>query len=142
MGRKYLSTIVPTRFLCTVGHLIAIWMISYTKAANIQAGLSIDYTTTQYNTANTSVNWAIGLHFFCFTIEFLGLFTGISLYSPAIHIFDIFAHFFGALILSWSIIDSWHYDYIWIVWGFFSLIPALLETLLFSNQICFKKSQY
>ena len=142
MGRKYLNTLVPVRFLCTLAHLICVWLLTYTKDANITSSLSLDYTQQQWNTIDTSINWAAGLHFTCFTIELLGLLTGISLFKPAIHTFDIFAHFCGALILSWTIINSWHYNYIWIVWGFFSLIPALLEIVVFASVGCFKVSEY
>ena len=46
-----LNTTVPTRFLATVAHLMAIAMIFYSMDDNIRAGLSLNYSQSDYDAA-------------------------------------------------------------------------------------------
>jgi hypothetical protein len=46
------NTTVPTRFLVTMGHLIATIMVFYTKGDNIRVGLPVSFTAPQFNDAN------------------------------------------------------------------------------------------
>jgi hypothetical protein len=57
MGRTHLNTIVPTRFLTTIGHLIVVLMINYTYEANIRASLRINYSQAEWDSAETSIQW-------------------------------------------------------------------------------------
>lgn len=48
------DTLVPTRFLCTIGHLVLLVMIFYTKEKNINAALGDNFTSDEFDEKNRS----------------------------------------------------------------------------------------
>jgi hypothetical protein len=136
------STLIPTRFLTTVGHLIALLMIFYTKDANVRAGIRVEFSTAEYDDAQSSLDAALWMSVICFAIELLGIFGGFSLFMPALCTFDIGAHFCGAVFCCWFILESWHYESMWYIFLCFSLLPALAEGWAFARVCLCKIAQY
>jgi Transmembrane protein len=48
------STLVPTRFLATMGHLIAVVMVFYTRGNNVRAALASTYSSSEFSDAESS----------------------------------------------------------------------------------------
>lgn len=56
MGRNLLEVLIPARFMLTMGHLVSLLMIAYTKKENILAGLPSDPGKSRYEEANREVS--------------------------------------------------------------------------------------
>jgi hypothetical protein len=76
---------IPTRFLMTMAHFIAIIMVFYTKHNNIANSLSIGHTQSEYNEATSSVLAALWLSIICLCIEFTGLLMGVSMFMVSLN---------------------------------------------------------
>lgn len=72
----------------------------------------------------------------CFIFEFVSLFMGFSLFMPVLNTTYIFSHFTGGVLLCWFIIDVWHYQTLWVLWIFFSVLPTMLEFGVVGMRIC------
>jgi len=136
------SQIIPTRFLMTMAHFIAVIMVIYTKQNNILDSLSASYTSSEYDSAKRSVDAAVALSIICLCFEFIGLMAGISMFMLTLNGFDIFAHFVGGMLTCWYIIDSWHYVSIWYIWVFFCFLPAMFEAVAFIRVFCCRVVAY
>jgi len=55
MGRNLLEVLIPARFMLTMGHLVSLLMIFYTKKENILAGLPSDPGKSRYDEAKYEV---------------------------------------------------------------------------------------
>ena len=55
MGRNLLEVLIPARFMLTMGHLVSLLMIVYTKRENILAGLPRDPGKSRYDAAKSEV---------------------------------------------------------------------------------------
>ncbi|CEO94941.1 hypothetical protein PBRA_003754 [Plasmodiophora brassicae] len=77
------STLLPTRFLLTTVHLMAILTLFNSKDANIRAALPISYTTVQYSSMNNQMLAALWIAVVCFIVEYLGMFSGVSIMKHA-----------------------------------------------------------
>ena len=55
MARTTLKTLVPTRFMLTMGHLVSTLMLTYSKRENILAGLPNDPDQSRYDEAKHEV---------------------------------------------------------------------------------------
>jgi len=135
-------TIIPVRFLTTVGHLIATLMLFYTRRGNVLASLPLTFTPADYNSIDNALEAGLFASCVCFSIEYFGLFGGFSLFSSVANTFIIFAHFCGCIVLSWFILDNWHYTTFWYNFVFFSLFPALLESFAIARVLFCKVVQY
>lgn len=51
--------VIPTRFLVTIGHLIAVLMVFKTKVDNVYVGLGNDPTAAQVAAAEDDVNVSV-----------------------------------------------------------------------------------
>jgi hypothetical protein len=84
-GQNYLSTLVPARFLTTLGHLSVAIMVLYQMDDNVIASLPLNYTTSQYDTTHSSLVAAVALTIIFQSAELLSFFSGFSLFSPFIN---------------------------------------------------------
>jgi len=133
--------IIPVRFLCMVGHFVSIIMIYYTKSNNLNISQTA-LDNSSYSSHDSSITAALWLSIICFIVEFVGFFSGITLFSLRISAFSIVLHFAGGTLCSCFIIDTWDYATIWYIWVFFSLLPAIIEGLAMIRIFCYKAQQY
>jgi hypothetical protein len=78
----------------------------------------------------------------CLTVEFVGLFSGLSLFLVRLSVFSIICHFAATLLICWYIIDTWFYSSFWYIWIFFMLIPACVEIVAFIRAFCCRVVEY
>ena len=81
------SKLMPTRFVLTMAHFIAVMMIFSTKDDNILASLPSSFTADQLETQETELSIALWLSVGCFAVEFLGLLSGFSLFRAKHNVF-------------------------------------------------------
>jgi len=79
------NQMIPTRFLLTMAHFIAVLMVFYTKQNNIANSLASDATSGEYNAATSSVLAAVWLAILCLSLEFLGMLLGVSLFMRSLN---------------------------------------------------------
>lgn len=141
MGRLQ-SQMIPTRFLCTMGHFIALIMVFYTKKNNLRASLVDNNSSSDYLNANSELLAALWLCIICFAIEWIGILMGVSIFITFVNAFDILAHFMGGVLVCWFIIETWHYQTMWYFFVFFNLLPASLEIISFIRVFCCRVIAY
>lgn len=74
----------------------------------------------------------------CFTVEFVGLFLGLSIFYPGLNVFYATAHTIGFALTLWFISEGWHYFSLVYLFLLFSLIPASVEGLTMAYHIIIK----
>jgi hypothetical protein len=136
------DTLIPTRFLATIGHMITVLMIFNTRAGNIRASLAVDATSVDYDDADSSLLAGLWLAMLCFAIELIGQFAGFTLFKPVHNCVLIFCHFWGCLFLCWFMLDSWHYLSFWYTFIFFNAVPVIMEIVGILATCACKKVQY
>jgi hypothetical protein len=136
------SQLIPTRFLLTMAHFIAVLMVFYTKQNNIANSLASDYTQGDYNQATSSVLAAVWLSILCLALEFLGMLSGVSLFMRSLSGFAILSHFTGGILICWYIVEAWHFVTIWYLWAFFCVPTAALEAIAFIRIFCCRVVAY
>ncbi|ACO70560.1 predicted protein [Micromonas commoda] len=127
MGRVEDVTL-PARFITTAAHLIATLTIVYDSSETVKRALGSDLS--DYSTELTSLEGMAYTSIFFFCVEFLGMFTGVSLFMPSANVFYIFAHFFGALFTGLFVTLQWDLQaYPW-MFTLFSFFPAFTESVI------------
>jgi hypothetical protein len=63
-------------------------------------------------------------------LEFVALFTGLSLLYVKINLTQTLFHISGCVLTIAFILGSWHYKAFWTLWGIFGIIPFLLDILV------------
>lgn len=119
--------LIPARFMLTMGHLVSLLMIVYTKKENILAGLPRDPGKARYDDAKAEFEAAYVVCLVCFVFDMVGILTGTSLFFPKANLLQIICHFAGGVLVSSMIAQSWQYQYIWLVVAFCNVPTALCE---------------
>mmetsp|Transcript_13557 Transcript_13557/g.16387 ORF Transcript_13557/g.16387 Transcript_13557/m.16387 type:complete len:115 (-) Transcript_13557:368-712(-) len=111
--RRVLEVLIPARFVLTVGHLVAMLMIAYTKRENLFAGLPVDPSNTRLDKAKKEFEIAYILSLICFAFDLFGIFFGTSIFFVKMNLLQIICHFTGGVMVSLMIEQAWQYQYIW-----------------------------
>lgn len=85
MASRLDSQLIPTRFLLTMAHFIAVLMVFYTKQNNIRNSLAIGHTTGDYDEATATVLAAVWMSIICLAVEFAGLLMGVSMFMVTLN---------------------------------------------------------
>ena len=80
------TILIPARFMLTMGHLIAIIMLFYTKEDNVKASLAASASTAELALVRSSVDSALTLAFICFAFDIVMIFSGTSLFSNTVSV--------------------------------------------------------
>ncbi|KAI8851584.1 transmembrane protein-domain-containing protein [Chytridium lagenaria] len=131
--RTTLSLLLPSRFLTTVGHIMATIMVHHCKDGNILRAMPLR-DTSSYNDHNTSLTAALAITWMCFIIEMTGLVMGSSMFKEVSNLlcknslsyptFPSFLTFISKtslsmyppqFALSLFITEAWHYGVYWYI---------------------------
>jgi len=127
--------IIPARFLLTMGHFISISLVSYTLENNINASLRSPSPAAEKQ-ATSEIEAAITFALCCFVFDFIGIFTGSSLFMNKVNLLQIMAHFIGGVAISTFIHEAWEYEYLWPLVLAFNASTAFVEfAVLFSTHV-------
>eukprot|EP00474_Spongospora_subterranea_P009099 CRZ09557.1 hypothetical protein [Spongospora subterranea] len=136
------TTLLPSRFLLTTLHFMVVTMLFNSKGNNLRAGLSLTFTIDQYRQVESEFDAAIWICIACFIIEYIALFSGVSIMKNAQNGFLSCLHLLGTVLLSWFILDSWHYKSFWYLVVCCSMIPAILESIVIMTTFLGGNLQY
>ena len=118
MGRP-IDAVPPARFLITFGHFIAVVFVLGQDSAVAYAGLELDPSSSSFDNAKSEVASAVAFAVFCFLFDFAGLMLGFSAFFPQVNALQVLFHFFGAILTSQMVLESWDYRSMWkLVWAF------------------------
>jgi hypothetical protein len=118
--------IIPARFLLTLGHFIAVLLVNYTRDHHIYAVYD-DPTSTEQNDARRELHVALIVAVLCFVCDFLGMFTGTSIFMHKVNFIQILLHFIGGILVCTFVHDSWGFHYFWPLVIIFNITSALVE---------------
>mmetsp|Transcript_14738 Transcript_14738/g.21788 ORF Transcript_14738/g.21788 Transcript_14738/m.21788 type:complete len:140 (-) Transcript_14738:545-964(-) len=117
--------LIPTRFIVTIGQLLALCMVSQTLDDNIYASLSDKPTNANYRETKQTTETALYIAYACLALDLFNLICGFSMFSERVNVMQIFSHFWGSVFTSWFIANTWRAHTLWfIVIG--SCIPTAL----------------
>jgi len=142
MDSSFHGSVIPFRFICLLGHVIAVCIAFYSRNDNIRADLPISFSHSDYDSRNNSILAALGISLVLFLIELLGLLGGFSWWVSAQHMFSITCHSIGCLMVSFFIFDKWRYIYFWWMFGFLTSPPAIVELALILRRLFRSKPQF
>ena len=121
-----LNQLIPARFLLTLGHFIALCTIPYTKEHNIYAVYDSPSSTERSN-AVSQIEAAINTAIVCFVFDFIGIFSGSSIFLNKVNLLQIILHFAGGVLVSTFVHDEWAYSSLWPLVIAFNMTSALVE---------------
>ncbi|XP_048471406.1 transmembrane protein 107 like isoform X3 [Rhincodon typus] len=75
------SSLIPSRFLTLVAHLVIVIDIFWSRENNVLASLPPTYTPHQYQSRDTELIVALSVTLGMFLIELLGFFSGVSMFN-------------------------------------------------------------
>eukprot|EP00753_Platysulcus_tardus_P005626 PLAT13543.1.p1 GENE.PLAT13543.1~~PLAT13543.1.p1 ORF type:complete len:156 (-),score=44.00 PLAT13543.1:132-599(-) len=134
------SRIAGTRFLLSLLHFFATISVFYTKGDNVMASLPpqpLDQLSSQFEDGLVAVDTVLGWSLTCFAVELLAGLTGTTLFFPVVNVIYCLLHGAGLLLTVWFIVDVWAYTTFLPLFLLFSLLPALLEGVIFFVQLFF-----
>ncbi|KAI8618623.1 transmembrane protein [Chytriomyces sp. MP71] len=127
------ETLFPVRFLATVGHFMATIMVFYTKDGNLIRAMPLR-DISQYDAFNASFVAALALTWICFSLEFAGMFLGLTLFNSGMNLIYILAHISATISLSFFITEAWNYYIYWYIFAFCNAIPEIMELIIILSR--------
>ena len=119
--------VIASRFITTFCHFTALILCWELKASNIDISLPDNYSTEFKAAVTTEVESALAFGLLCFLWDFAGILFGNSIFIDSVNYFQILVHFCGGLLLSWYIIEQWHYGILWPIIATTCMFTALVE---------------
>eukprot|EP01084_Bolivina_argentea_P019316 35927_1 len=121
------NTLVPLRFFTSLGHFICIFLIfSQTEVLTKNA--------TEKTNLLVGVWMSIGL----ISVEFIGLFTGFTIYHHSSNTVYIILHTIGILLIVLFIALTWTYWIYWFIFLICSLPSGIIEAFQIIKIISFQ----
>ena len=124
MGRRD-DILVPSRFLLTTGHFIAVILAIFSQSSNIGA----EAKSSNVTSVASSLQAAIALSLISISIQLIGLIGGFTLLSARLNVFHCLLNFFGGVLTAWFIADVWAASSYWPISIFFAILPGIVETV-------------
>jgi hypothetical protein len=122
MGRRD-DILVPSRFLLTTGHFIAVILAVFSQSSNVGA----EATSANSASIASSLQAAIALSLISIAIQLIGLIGGFTLLHARLNVFHSLLNFFGGVLTAWFIADVWAATSYWPISIFFAIIPGIIE---------------
>ncbi|PNH12981.1 Transmembrane protein 107 [Tetrabaena socialis] len=139
---------LPTRFLCTTAHLIAVLTVFFDVEAFVSQAEQIDPATSTnhadlelFDNRKKQVSGICYAAFACFGIDYIALFLGISMFFPPMMAFNIICHFGGTVLTVLLYTDGWSFASFVAFFIIFNALPAVVELfmLVFVTRFSFFK---
>ncbi|KAG9269739.1 transmembrane protein 107-like [Astyanax mexicanus] len=134
-----ISSLVPSRFLTLIAHLVIVITIFWSRENNVRACLPLEYTNEEYNQEDTRLVVALSVTLGLFSVELAGFFSGISMFNNNQSLLSTACHASGAVALLFFLFEQWTCSIYWWIFGFCSVIPALYEMFLLFTVLGLKK---
>jgi len=123
------DTLIPTKFIFLITHLLATIVIISANQENIYATLGSKVSTNDdtFSDARAGVIAACVLTIIFLAVELIMLFLGYTLFYDRLNLFQCIFHALGTITYAWYNLDSWHWYVIWYLFGFLSAVPFIIE---------------
>ena len=133
--------LMPTKFLLLLIQILLLTLILQLREEHIywQIGFDFNEGSTQYKVADKTLVGVTVCYIIIMAFEFLTMILGISLLFHKLNLAQIVLHSLGCVLCTWFILDSWRYTYMWVLWGFFGIIPFVLEVFIIVSAFKFGK---
>jgi len=128
MRSALLEILIPARFMLTIGHLVSVLMIAYTKHENFRATLP-NPGEDRLHKAKQEFEVAYAICLVSFAFDIIGILAGTTIFFPKANLLQIVCHFAGGCFISCMIIQSWPYQYFWIVLALCNVPCVLCEIM-------------
>ncbi|XP_025767481.1 transmembrane protein 107 like isoform X2 [Oreochromis niloticus] len=106
---------------------------------NVKACLPLDFTQEQYDTEDRQLVVALSVTLGLFAIELAGFFSGVSMFNCSQGLLSLSAHCSASVSLSFFVFEKWECWTYWVIFATCSVLPALVEILLFIAVFGLKK---
>ena len=135
------STLLPIKFMMIFVQNLLVYFIFMSRGDYIYG----DVGTTLTNAEKVEPNlWLIAG---CAALWFTGYFeilmmivgTNVPFVYAKFNMIQIVFHFLGCLFLLWFILDTWNYIRIWYIFGLCSVLPFMLEIVMWRQAFLLKK---
>ncbi|XP_056142508.1 transmembrane protein 107 like isoform X2 [Lampris incognitus] len=133
------SSLVPARFLTITAHLVIVITIFWSREHNVKACLPLDYTQEQYDSEDTKLVVALAVTLGLFAVELAGFFSGVSMFNCTQGLLSLAVHCSASVSLSFYVFQKWECWTYWVIFALCSVLPALVEFLLFIAVFGLKK---
>ncbi|XP_028833426.1 transmembrane protein 107-like isoform X2 [Denticeps clupeoides] len=134
-----ISSLVPARFLTLTAHLVVVITIFWSRENNVRACLPLDFTQEEYNAEDMRLVVALSVTLGLFFIEFVGFFSGVSMFNKSQSLLSTASHASASVSLLFFLFEQWPCGIYWWILAFCSGIPAFVEIILFIAVFGLKK---
>ncbi|XP_007909713.1 transmembrane protein 107 isoform X1 [Callorhinchus milii] len=114
------NSLVPSRFLTILAHLVIVLTILFSRDTNVIASLPPDYEGSQFYSQDAEFIVAITLTLVAFLIELSGFFSGVSMFNNTQSLLSVGAHSSASIALLFFLFDQWPCDLYWWIFVFCS----------------------
>ena len=138
------ENLVPLKFIFLKLQLIGTLSTISSRKENILASFSykIIQNSSDYKKADSSLIAALSISIIFLILEIFLLFIGLNLRYNKIHVFSIFWHFLGTVLVFWFTFDNWDFSYFWGIWFFCNFIPFFFEIISSVQAFIFFRKYY
>ncbi|XP_049587008.1 transmembrane protein 107 isoform X2 [Syngnathus scovelli] len=126
-----ISSLIPARFLTIIAHLVIVITIFWTREFNVKACLPLEFTQEQYDNEDLKLVVALSVTLVLFAIELAGFFSGVSMFNGSQGLLSLTVHCSASVSLSYFVFEKWECWTYWVIFVPCSVLPALMEILLF-----------
>ncbi|XP_030043302.1 transmembrane protein 107 isoform X3 [Microcaecilia unicolor] len=133
------NSLVPSRFLTLVAHLVIVITIFWSRENNVLACLPPTYTKEEYSSRDTEMIVALSVTLGLFAIELAGFLSGVSMFNNTQSLLSTGAHASAAVALLFFLFEQWACSLYWWIFAFCSALPACIEVILFIAVFGLKK---
>ncbi|XP_075715352.1 transmembrane protein 107 isoform X1 [Rhinoderma darwinii] len=134
-----ISSLVPSRFLTLIAHLVIVITIFWSRENNVLACLPADYTQEQFKAADTELIVALSVTLGMFVIELAGFFSGVSMFNNTQSVLSIGAHASASVALLFYLFEGWPCAVYWWIFALCSVLPAFTEIIIFIAVLGLKR---
>ena len=127
------AVLLPVRFLSLLAHFFCTLLITWNRndhvAMSVQGSLwrGEERVLADTEDARYVFNILLGCSFACFSVEFVGLLSGASMFRHGVSIMTSVLHFCGAFFLFWFALEGWRSSAYGLLFAFFNVLPTLPE---------------
>eukprot|EP00949_MAST-11_sp_MAST-11-sp1_P004834 g4834.t1 len=130
------NVMVPTRFLVTLGHLIAVFIAAQTVDDNVAASIPSDSSLAEFTAAKEGVMLITYFSLAFFAIDLFGLLRGYTMFQNNVNVAHVCFHFLGSVYMCWYIMYSWHIRIFTYLFIFSNVFPTTIEIIAILRIAC------
>lgn len=127
------NNIIALRFMSLVGHLVIVTNILWSRSNIVYNCVNWDDgdpTSDDFRSKDIEVTVALSLMIFFTSLELIGFFSGISIFSPFHSFISFLLHCFACISLGTFLLENWDCAVLWPILIFSSMIPTASEAMI------------